>query len=167
MGTNSKLHLQFTDRHWMDLGCNGDTISDTGYQNTFDVCRAQPGTSGLLVNYSGGHIGEGFSTGTAEERARQFLQQLEPVMPGIAAKWNGRVTRDYWPGNPFSLGSYSYLKVGQYTGFAGIEGVREGRKGNCHFAGEHTSIEFQGYMNGAVESGERAAKEIIADMRNA
>ena len=39
------------------------------------------------------------------------------------------------------------------------------RQGNCHFAGEHTSIDFQGYLNGAVESGERAAGEILADLK--
>jgi monoamine oxidase len=36
MGTNSKLHVQFTDRHWEGLGCNGETFADTGYQNTWD-----------------------------------------------------------------------------------------------------------------------------------
>jgi monoamine oxidase len=52
--------------------------------------------------------------------------------------------------------------VGQYTAFAGIEGRREG---NAHFCGEHTSIDFQGYLNGAVETGERAAAEIAADLK--
>jgi monoamine oxidase len=52
--------------------------------------------------------------------------------------------------------------VGQYTRFAGIEGVPEE---NAHFCGEHTSIDSQGYLNGAVETGERVAKEITADLR--
>ena len=39
------------------------------------------------------------------------------------------------------------------------------REGNCHFAGEHTSVDFQGYLNGAVETGERAADEILADLK--
>ncbi|WP_219836823.1 NAD(P)/FAD-dependent oxidoreductase [Paenibacillus sp. R14(2021)] len=165
MGINSKLHLQFTDRHWQSLHANGDTIADTGYQNTFDVVRGQPGTAGMLVDYTGGRIGEGMVTGTADERAIQFLQQIEPVLPGLSGKWNGKAARDYWLGNPYSLGSYSFRKIGQYTAFAGVEGEREGAGGNCHFAGEHTSIAFQGYMNGAVESGERAAKEIVQDMK--
>ena len=38
-------------------------------------------------------------------------------------------------------------------------------EGNCHFAGEHTSVDFQGYLNGAVETGERAANEILADLK--
>ena len=80
------------------------------------------------------------------------------MLPGITAKWNGRATIDFWTGYPWTKGSYSYWKVGQYTRFAGAE--REA-SGNCHFAGEHTSIDFQGYLNGAVESGERAAGEIL------
>ncbi len=162
MGTNSKLHAQFTSRHWTTLGCNGDTFADTGYQNTWEVTRAQSGLSGILVDYTGGNIGASFGTGTPEERAQQFLGQIEPVLPGISARWNGRATVDFWTGYPWTKGSYSYWKVGQYTKFAGVERLPEGA---CHFAGEHTSIDFQGYLNGAVETGERAAGEILSALR--
>jgi monoamine oxidase len=165
MGTNSKLHLQFTNRLWNTLGCNGETFADTGYQNTWEVTRAQAGTAGILVDYTGGKIGASFGTGTPQDRARQFLAQLEPVLPGITAKWNGKATLDYWTGYPWTKGSYSYWKVGQYTKFAGVEREREGRALNCHFAGEHTSVDFQGYLNGAVETGQRAANEVIAALR--
>ena len=83
----------------------------------------------------------------------------EPVLPGVTAKWNGRATVDYWLGNPWTKGSYSFWKVGQYTRFAGVEREPEG---NCHFAGEHTSVDFQGYLNGAVETGQRAAQELLS-----
>jgi monoamine oxidase len=159
MGTNSKLHLQFRDRHWNSLGNQGDTYADTGYQSTWDVTRAQPGAAGILVDYTGGKVGASFGTGTPAERAAKFLTQLEPVLPGISSRWNGRATVDFWAAYPWTKGSYSYWKVGQYTEFAGAEGQPEGA---CHFAGEHTSIDFQGYLNGAVESGERAAAEIFA-----
>jgi monoamine oxidase len=162
MGTNSKLHLQFSRRYWNELGCNGDTIADTGYQNTWEVTRAQAGDSGILVDYTGGNVGASFGVGTPEERAEEFLKQIKPVLPGIAPFWNKRVTVDFWLGNPWTNGSYSYWKVGQYTEFAGMERQRQG---NCHFAGEHTSIDFQGYLNGAVESGERAAGEILGDLK--
>jgi monoamine oxidase len=157
MGTNSKLHVQFQGRPWEGLGSNGETFADTGYQNTWEVSRAQTGTSGILVNYTGGRIGETF-TGTPEELAERFLSQIEPVLPGLGAQWNGLATVDFWPGYRWTLGSYSYWKVGQYTQFAGVERDPEG---NCFFCGEHTSIDFQGYLNGAVETGERAAGEVI------
>jgi monoamine oxidase len=159
MGTNAKLHVQFSDRHWQGLGCNGETFADTGYQNTWDESRAQAGRSGVLVNYTGGTVGASFGSGTPAKRAQQFLAQLEPVLPGITAKWNGRATVDFWLSNPWTKGSYSFWKVGQYTRFAGVEGEPEG---NVHFAGEHTSIDFQGYLNGAVETGQRAAQELLS-----
>jgi monoamine oxidase len=161
MGTNSKLNVQFTDRLWRTLGVNGDTYADTGYQATWEVTRAQPGIAGILVDYTGGDVGASF-TGEPMSRAQQFAAQIEPLLPGISDRLNGRATLDFWPASPYTRGSYSFWKVGQYTAFAGVE--RE-RSGTCHFAGEHTSVDFQGYLNGAVESGYRAAAEILADMK--
>jgi monoamine oxidase len=159
MGTNSKLHVQFSRRYWNQLGNNGNTYADTGYQNTWEVSRSQPGTSGILVDYTGGKIGASFGSGTPASRASQFLKQIEPVLPGISKYWNGRAAIDFWTTYPWTKGSYSYWKVGQYTKFSGMESLFQG---TCHFAGEHTSQDFQGYLNGGVETGERAAGEIIA-----
>jgi monoamine oxidase len=161
MGTNSKLNVQFNSRAWRELGNNGDTFGDTGYQATWEVSRAQPGSSGILVDYTGGDYGATFGLGTPAERAALFLEQLEPVLPGITQHWNGLATIDFWLGNPYTLGSYSYWQPGQYTKFAGIEGQQEG---NVHFCGEHTSIDAQGYLEGAVETGERAAAEVAHDL---
>jgi monoamine oxidase len=162
MGTNSKLHLQFTSRPWRDASYNGETFSDRGYQNSWEVTRAQAGASGILVNYTGGNYGATFGSGTPDQRARQFLAQVEPVLPGVTRAYNGKAAIDFWTGYEWTRGSYSYWKVGQYTKFAGIEGRRQG---TCHFAGEHTSLDFQGYLQGAVETGERVAAEIAADLK--
>jgi monoamine oxidase len=158
MGTNSKFHLQFTSRFWRDQGCTGETYSDRGYQNTWEVSRAQPGASGLLSWYTGGNEGVAVGNGTPQSQAKAFLKQIEPVLPGATAQWNGRVTRDYWTGYRWTKGSYSFWKVGQYTRFVGAEAERSA---NCYFCGEHTSIDFQGYLNGAVDTGETAAKQVI------
>jgi monoamine oxidase len=80
-------------------------------------------------------------------------------MPGLTAQFNGQSQLEHWPSSPFTLGSYSFWKPGQYQQFAGVEGEAEG---GVHFCGEHTSLDFQGYLNGAVDSGERAAKEIAS-----
>jgi len=161
MGTNSKLHLQFRDRYWESLNCNGETYADTGYQNTWEITRAQPGAPGILVDYTGGDIGASFGSGTPTTRAEQFLAQIEPVLPGLTAKWNGKATIDFWTGYKWTRGSYSYWKVGQYTRFAGVERETEG---NCFFAGEHTSVDFQGYLNGAVDSGQQAASNLLTSL---
>ena len=165
MGTNSKLHVRFDRRLWREQGCNGETYADLGYQNTWEVSRAQPGTAGILANYTGGKVGAAYSPagGTPQQYAARFLRQIDPVIPGLAGAWDGRTaTLDHWASHRWTLGSYSYFKVGQYTGFGGAEGAASGR---CHFAGEHTSQDFQGYLNGAVESGQRAAAEILAAVR--
>jgi monoamine oxidase len=162
MGTNSKLNVQFKRRLWREQGCNGDTYADTGYQATWEVSRAQAGTSGILVDYTGGAIGSTFAGGTPQSHAQQLTTQLEPLLPGIGAQRNGKATIDFWPGYRWSKGSYAYFKPGQYTAFSGAEGEREG---TCHFAGEHTSQDNQGYLEGAVESGQRAASEILTDLK--
>lgn len=160
---NTKINMQFTDRHWESLNCNGETYSDTGYQYTYDVTRTQAGESGILANYCGGNICLNFISEQSLSLVSKLVeQQLEPVLPGISCKWNGKSTIDNWSDYNWTKGSNSYWKVGQYTKFAGIEREPEG---NCHFAGEHTSIDFQGYMNGAVESGERVSKEILHDLK--
>ena len=168
MGTNSKLHVEFSDRFWYAAGNNGNTYGDTGFQNTWEVSRAQGGGrgKGLLVDYTGGNIGASFGTGTPSSRAQQFMSQLQPLFPDttVADHWTGRATVDFWTAYPWTKGSYSYWKVGQYTKFSGMERKQQGA---CHFAGEHTSIDFQGYLNGAVESGERAVDEILGDLKHA
>jgi monoamine oxidase len=168
MGTNSKLHVEFKDRFWYGFGNNGNTYADTGYQNTWEVSRAQGGGKGkgILVDYTGGNIGASFDSGMTSSRAQQFMAQLQPLFPGtkISDHWTGRAVIDFWTGYQWTKGSYSYWKVGQYTKFSGME---KERQGNCHFAGEHTSQDSQGYLNGAVETGERAANEILDDLKHA
>ena len=176
-GKNCKLQLQFNNRYWNQSGPwgigNGATYSDTGYQNTWDVTRAQDGATGILVDYTGGGVPLGSFSGDPTNPkvvagfARTFLNQIEPVFPGISQQWNGKATLDVPLTNPFLLGSYSYWKVGQYTLFSGYEGLRQPdiHTGKCHFAGEHCSINFQGFMEGGAAEGARAAGEILADFK--
>jgi len=176
-GKNCKLQLQFDGRLWNQPGpwgiSTGTTYADTGYQNTWDVTRGQDGATGILVDYTGGGVPlASFKGNPGEPRvvagfAQTFLEQIEPVFPGITKLWNGRATLDVPLTNPFLLGSYSYWKVGQYTLFSGYEKARQPdpATGKCHFAGEHCSINFQGFMEGGAEEGQRAANEILADFK--
>ncbi len=177
-GKNCKLQLQFDTRYWNQSGPwgigNGLTYSDTGYQNTWEVTRAQDGATGILVDYTGGGVPLASFTGDTNDPtvvdgfARTFLSQIEPVFPGITKHWNGRATLDVPLADPFLLGSYSYWKVGQYTLFSGYEGLRQPdiHTGKCHFAGEHCSTNFQGFMEGGAEEGARAAGEILSDYKS-
>jgi monoamine oxidase len=167
-GRNAKLNLQFTSRYWNARGSNGNVYSDLGVQNTWDVSRAQAGSVGILVDYSGGNIAGGFNPSTPYSNAssnpqvtvyaNQVLAKLEQVFPGITQRWNRKASLSTPFRDPLLNLSYSYWRVGQYTAFSGYEGVQQG---NIHFAGEHCSTDFQGYMEGGAAEGARAAQEII------
>ncbi len=175
-GRNAKLQLQFASRWWNTPGpwglSNGNVYSDTGFQNTWDVTRAQAGAPGILVDYSGGDYAGSFkpsapysSAATSTQvtgYAKAWLKQLEPILPGITAQWNGKATLSTPFRDPLLRCSYSYWKPGQYVGFSGYEGVAQG---NVHFAGEHCSVDFQGYMEGGASEGVRAAGEILAALK--
>jgi len=176
-GTNSKLVLQFDDRYWNGRGAwpgvgDGFIQTDLAFQSAWDSSRAEPGPDGLLTNYTGGAAGAAFrpdgpyttNRGSAitASYASDFLKQLEIVWPGVSAHYKGLATLSYPSGDPNLRGSYSTYKVGQYTTFAGYEPVPQGQ---IHFAGEHTSYNFQGFMEGGAESGVRAANEILAAIR--
>lgn len=153
MGQNAKQHLQFKTRVWNGEGCNGESYTDLGYQLTWEVTRGQAGAAGILVNYTGGD--RAVAANVAQIPA--VLGQLNQVIPGAGAAYNGEQQLEHWPSNPLTMGSYSFWKPGQYQQFVGVEGEIEG---GVHFCGEHTSLDFQGYLNGAVETGERVAAEI-------
>jgi monoamine oxidase len=86
------------------------------------------------------------------------------VFPGITKQWTGKATLSTPFLDPLLNCSYSYFKPGQYTGFSGYEKVHQG---NIHFAGEHCSQDFQGYMEGGAATGVAAASEILADLKKA
>jgi len=161
MGRNTKLQLQFTDRFWRRGKGNGEYRVRGPFQTTWDVTRAQPGNAGILNFFSGGSTAVAAGTSDIDSQARESLAQLTGYAGVNEALWNRRVIRNAWDRNPWSLGSYALIRPGQYTSFYGIEGEPEGR---VFFAGEHTSIESQGYMNGAVETGQRAAGEVLASL---
>ena len=81
------------------------------------------------------------------------------MFPGITKQWTGKATLSAPFLDPLLNCSYSYWKPGQYVGFSGYEGVAQR---NIHFAGEHCSQDFQGYMEGGASEGVRAAGEILA-----
>jgi monoamine oxidase len=175
-GTNSKLQLQFDTRYWNGTGTwpgisNGNIYTDVGFQNTWDVTRGQPGTTGIIVDYTGGNVGASYNpTGPystssdplVQQYAKAFIKQLEEVWPGATSHFTGTATLSYPTSDPNLLGSYSCWRVGQYTLFSGYEGARQGK---IHFAGEHCSINFQGFMEGGAQEGNRAANEILSDYK--
>lgn len=162
-GTNAKLMMGFSSRVWRTKDhAAGGSFSDLSYQSTWECSRGQSGTSGILTNFVGGRHGVELGEGTPSWQAEKCVADLEKVFPGVAAARAGMTeARFHWPTFPFTRGSYASYRVGQYTTICGAEGERVK---NLHFAGEHTSLEAQGYMEGGCASGEAVAVEILEDL---
>jgi monoamine oxidase len=174
-GTSSKLILEFDERYWREHGPwrrgNGSFfVTDLDIQTFWDASSGQAGSHGLLLNYTSGRRGAAYRppapyTTSADYPgiqgyAQDCLQQWEQIFPGISAHYTGRAALSFSAGDPNLLGSYACWRIGQLTAFAGYEGMRQGP---IHFAGEHCSLKFQGYMEGAAREGARTAREIIED----
>ena len=170
LGNNAKIALQVAGNPWNADGYDGNMFAQnltvSGWDNSVD----QPAPNSIFFDYLGGRPGAALaaryglvgSVGTAPAALiADYLAALEPLFPGFTRAWNSgpRLSLYSDPNiNPHLDGAYSQYRVGQYTTFSGIEGVAEG---NIHFAGEHTSQDFQGFMEGGVTTGERAAREIL------
>lgn len=157
-GSNAKLMMQFTKKPWEDHGSAGGSITDVGQvQTTWATSRGQAGASGLLTNFVGGNRGVAIGDGTALSQAQMVLPWLETIWPGAQAAFNGTAVRQHWPSVPYVRASYATYRKGQWAYF-GLEGKAEG---NQHFCGEHTSEDFQGYMEGGAETGAMVAGEVL------
>jgi monoamine oxidase len=158
-GTNAKLITGFSRRVWEEAGSTGYTFTDLEFQCCWETSRGQPGSHAILTNFAGGNLGLHLNDGETQERAAKFVDQVERIYPGTRAAFTGKAVRQHWPSSPFVLGSYTCFKPGQYSTLLTHIPTPVG---NLFFAGEHTSADFNGYMEGAAESGERAAKEVLA-----
>ncbi len=173
LGNNVKLQIQVAKGPWKKDGYSGDTLIEAPFDGSWDGSTYQTANghqdTEILIVVPGGAEGAGLASkygltqvqGPAPSAmVNDALTQYEPILPGVTAAWNAG-PKLAWvnDGNlePRLLGAWSQYNVGQYTGFSGVEKLPEG---NIHFAGEHTSTEFQGFIEGAVRSGYRAANEI-------
>ena len=169
MGSNSKVLLQF-DQPLREF----DNWS--GYLQRADDPQFSTWESGstdsddrqysLLTIFAGGRAGASYPTDQAHgvapsEVADQTLDALDEMLPGIAASQVGDIWLDYWAKDPWVRGSYAAFLPGNMTSFLGLMGTSEG---HAHFAGEHTSVYSQGYLNGGAESGSRVAAEILDEL---
>jgi monoamine oxidase len=168
MGTNSKLNMQL-DRSFKALDWNADFVSDGPQYVTWDSTYGQtapaPRTP-VLTYWNGGRAGASWPTTQDHGPAPaavvdEVLGALGRGVDRISHAFNGRAYLDAPVHDPWVRGSYAGFAPGQYTAFWGCLGEQEGP---VHFAGEHTSTHSQGYLNGAVESGQRAAREVLTAM---
>lgn len=167
---NVKVTVGHNQPVWRDQGLSGLGYTDLPLQSFFEASQLQQSELGAMTYYLGGDIGWKSQDYSVEENARLYTEMLDPLIPNLLESYNGKAARLHWPTDPHALGSYACWKPGQYTTFGQYHVYIEGEdKQNVHqgrliFAGEHTSDESQGYMNGAAQSGRLAAKTVLKQL---
>jgi monoamine oxidase len=146
--------LQTTTRFWHVQGLSGTARTDQPIE-TWDASYEQLAERGLVAATAGGAIGRALATmddATAIQRMAALVSEPFPAMEGAFEK--GIVYR--WATDRWAQGAFAVFGVSEMTALAPVVAAPEGR---VHFAGEHTSP-WMGWMEGALESGQRAAGEV-------
>ena len=179
---NGKVMMEFSERYWdrtrvingqsIDMAAraysfNGD--ASTGYSGFISTWEGEPGNPsplGLLVNYNGGFEARnlvstnvnGVLHGVADPAdVTRVLNQAEDLWRGISNTYRGLALVSNWIDDPLAKGAFTSPTLGTMTGWWGSQWETEG---NIFFAGEAYDVEYWSYMNGAILSAERVAKEI-------
>ncbi|WP_303674148.1 flavin monoamine oxidase family protein [Vampirovibrio chlorellavorus] len=166
-GTNSKQMLMFNSRFWLNPAApfpanTGELFTDWPSQCYWETSRLQAGKNGILTNFLGG--GAGLSANGSQWR--QSLADLEQLFKGQATQaFTGQQILMNWSRHPWAKASYSCPRPGQYTSLMGAAGEPE-LNDSLFFAGEHCSVDWAGFMNGAVESGLLAAEGVVGSRKS-
>ena len=159
-GSATKTLLQFNRRFWRRKGTSLAYGTDLPIGAIWDGNEEQRGRSGILTLLAGG---------SASRDTKQLLTQGGAEAVAEQLKWLGatkavlRVSHHVsWEDDPFVRGGYAVFQPGYDPEQRAWLSRPHGR---ILFAGEHTSLRWQGYMNGAVESGLRAALEVECLLR--
>lgn len=157
MGQNTKTIALTRQRPWTLAGVSSDLLSDGPLHSTWIAARSQDTTA--LCLYSGGNAARELSRQRPPDAANAVLNAASIAIHGLPEAVH-RTAFYNWPADPRTLGSYCFPAPGQLTtsgpllaqGISGSHGTR------LLFAGEHASTAFPGYMEGALQSGLRAAR---------
>lgn len=159
--THSKGVMTFATPFWRTR--QGTTVANLGNftgdfvsQKIWDSGRAQSGTQGLLTFQRAGESGAKAGAGSPQE-AFKDLGLFYSDVPALEGDSSQSIN---WLQRKWSMGSMAVFKPGQYMRYKGAAGESE-YEGKFLFAGEHTSLRFAGTLQGALESGVKAASEIV------
>ncbi len=159
MGSVIKCVAFYERPFWRDEGFSGEAISDTGPVTlVFDDCPER-GSPGALLAFVLGAQARRWSRQSAEDRRRAVIDELVRIFGPKAGKPDYYVDKD-WASEPWSGGCYTGLfPPGVLTAYGDVLRAPVGR---IHWAGTETALVWNGYMDGAIESGQRAAQEVLA-----
>lgn len=151
----ARVYLQSRRRFWTTAGLPGMANTDLPLMWLWEPTYNQPGTRGLLESYMAGASARKVTAMKESERLEFTLTEMEKVYPGLRKNYEGGASK-CWDEDEWSRGDYAWFKPGQMTNLLPHIARPEGR---VHFAGEHASA-WPGWMQGALESGSRAAREV-------
>jgi monoamine oxidase len=155
-GSVTKVLIQYRRRFWTDYKSTGHFQTDLPMACVWQATSTQPGERGILTVYTGGAPGAAFSELSDAERIATAIAQVNQVFPGSAELVEHAATIA-WPNEPYTRGAYLACAPGEVTAHWPTLFQPAGR---LYFAGEHAAL-FQGFMEGAVESGQRVANELL------
>jgi len=157
MGSVIKCQAVYERPFWRDAGLTGQVTSDTGpVRITFDNSPPD-GTPGVLLGFIEGEEARRWSGRPVADRRDAVLGSFERYFGAGARAARDYVERD-WSADPWTRGCYAgFLPPGGLTGYGPALRAPIGR---IHWAGTESAEEFNGYIEGAIRSGERAADEV-------
>lgn len=153
-------YIQTKTRFWEKEGIGGLKIAktDTTAERIWDLSHVQTSSStkGMIVSYTQDKNADAYCGKSMAEREAFALGEITKFFPEIAAE-KLAFFQYCWAEDPWVQGAWTDFLPGQWW----MAAVAKRAEGRVHFAGEHTSI-WAGWMQGAIESGKRAAQEIVA-----
>jgi monoamine oxidase len=156
-GRATKTLLQFSKRFWRAPGRTRAFGSALPFGAVWDGNEEQRGRAGILTLLAGGGASDETQAIAARDGAQGLATWLDWLGSHDATLLSSK--QIVWEHDPFARGGYAFFDPGFDPTLRAWLARPAGR---LFFAGEHTSVKWQGYMNGAVESGRRAAAEIAA-----
>jgi monoamine oxidase len=151
----TRVFLQMRRKFWIDEGLSGWALTDLPISSISEAPANETGRRGILATYMSGAAARDFASLKEHERIERTLEQAEKIFPGTRQSFE-RGTSIAWDGIPWSRGAAPWMRPGQVTALLPHLARPEGR---VHFAGEHTLV-WMRWMQGALESGHRAAREV-------
>jgi monoamine oxidase len=152
-----RVFLQTRRRFWLDEGLSGAATTDLPLMGVYDKNFYQPGTRGMLEAYEAGERARKLAAMNADDRFNFAVNQIQMIHPAIREHLEGG-SSICWDDERWSRGAYAWFRPGEMTKWLPHIATPEGR---IHFAGDHTSPS-PGWMNGALQSGNRVAGEVAA-----
>jgi len=157
-GRATKTLLQFDRRFWRAPGRPRAFGSPLPFGALWEANEEQTAKPGILSLLAGGSASDATQTATVSEGIERFAGNLSWLGTGNPARLLAS-RQIVWETDPHSRGGYAFFGPSFDPALRDWLARPAGR---LFFAGEHTSLRWQGYMNGAVESGRRAALEVRA-----